>query len=217
MWDWWNMLLKQNFSKQFCRFRFSLIQVDKSSTCMHNKLLPRGFNKMATNDWQAYSPVGLSVMQENIEYILNVLYSESHSLLQAKRFELNSKLKSTCEISQGLIHPNVSHLPSYLAPAVTIMSRNCGPLLCSGLRVNRPQWHYCSSTEIYNVINVYAKFKFFFLPSSPFSIIISQVLSRLYCSSFTGSSSVELCRLCVGFMGNGVFLSLNLQWSPCGI
>ncbi len=40
----------------------------------------------------------------------------------------------------------------------------------------------------------------------PFSIIISQVLSRQYCSRFIGCSSVELCRLLVGFVGNRVFL-----------
>lgn len=113
------------------------------------------------------------------------------------------------------------YLPSNLAPAVTIMSRNCGPLLRSGLRVNRASVPQMTLYLVYRNLQCQKGLRTIQIHlitfGISFSLLNSQVLSRWYRSHFIRCSSVELCRLLVGFVGNRVFLDLNLQRSPCGI
>lgn len=126
--------------------------------------MPRGINKMATKWLTALSVHGLkshaSLYTFVSESIKKFMLCLKHIWAEQQMKVYLPNLKRTYTSKSPL------YLPSYLAPAVTIMSRNCRPLLCFGLRVNHvsvPQWHYFSSTGIYNVMKVYAKFKFFLL------------------------------------------------------
>lgn len=159
MWGRWNILISTN------RFRSFYIQVDRSYTCIHNKYLPRGINKMATKWLTALSVHGL---ESHASLYTFVSESIKKCMICLKQIWAEKQIKVYLPIlKRTYTSKSPLYLPSYLAPAVTIMSCNCRPLLRSGLRVSRvsvPQWHYFLSKGIHNVMKVYAKFKFFLLP-----------------------------------------------------